>query len=229
MNLWHLDLHLDWEVITDSTEVALPQGIDNLEQLETLSRFNVTSACGSCNIIELNKLNLRGDVCLLNLAKMPTGQAIYANLKGKHIEKLILRWQSSVLNDQLVQQQSEDVIKSLEPHHGLKCLWIVNYPGNNFPHWMADRVFFEARDNSSLYLQQFQLSPSFGAVACLKNLLISNLPMDKIFMPGGFPSLEHLKLVNLSSLKSLCLENEIPKLKQIYISDCPNLNRVVVF
>ncbi|KAF3342067.1 disease resistance protein RGA3 [Carex littledalei] len=227
INLRHLDFHLDWEVITDSTEVALPQGFDDLEQLQTLSRFNVTSANGPCNISELNKLNLRGDLCILNLEKVPTGQAIYANLKGKLIEKLMLRWQSSVLNDQLFQQQSEDVIKSLEPHHGLRCLWIVNYPGNNFPNWLGDPVFSKLETIQISTCNNFNFLPLLGQLRCLKNLLIGNLPVDTISMPGGFPSLEHLKLLNLSSLKSLCLENEIPKLIQIYISDCPNLNRLV--
>ncbi|XP_078154058.1 putative disease resistance protein RGA3 [Carex rostrata] len=226
MNLRHLDLHLDWELIKDSTEVALPQGFDDLEQLQTLSRFYVTSANGPCNISELNKLNLRGDLCILNLEKVATGQAIYANLKGKFIDKLMLRWQSSVLNDQLLQQQSEDVIKSLEPHHGLRCLWIVNYPGNIFPEWMGDRVFRKLETIQISNCNNFNFLPLLKKLPCLKNLLIGNLPVDTMSMPGGFPSLENLKLLNLRSLRSLFLENEIPKLEQIYISNCPKLPNI---
>lgn len=94
INLRHLDFHLDWEGITDSTEVTLPEGIGELENLQTLSRFNVTSGNGQyCNINELNNLNLRGDLCMLKLEKVPTGHATNANLEGKQfIEKLMLRW-----------------------------------------------------------------------------------------------------------------------------------------
>ncbi|KAJ4764354.1 NBS-LRR-like resistance protein [Rhynchospora pubera] len=110
INLRHLDFHLDWEDISDSTEVAIPQGIGELEDLQTLSRFNVASAKGQqCNILELKDLKLRGDLCILNLEKVPTGHAKNANLQGKNfIEKLMLRWHSSALTDGLLQQQSEE-------------------------------------------------------------------------------------------------------------------------
>ncbi|KAF3322587.1 disease resistance protein RGA1 [Carex littledalei] len=231
INLRHLDLHLDWEVITDSTEVSLPQGIGDLEDLQTLTRFNVTSSDKGqfCNISELKNLNLRGDLCMLNLEKVSSGHAEKANLQGKQfIENLMLRWHSSALNDEQLQQQSEEVINFLQPHNWLRCLWIVNYPGTRFPDWMGDTSFSSLETIRISNCNNVSFLPLLGQLPRLKNLLIDNITVDMITMPGGFPSLEHLQLLNLSSLQSLYVENEIPKLKQIDVSDCPNLLELVV-
>ncbi|XP_078160657.1 putative disease resistance protein RGA3 [Carex rostrata] len=230
INLRHLDLNLDWEEITDLTEVALPQGIGELEDLQTLSRFNLTSAEGPCcNISELNNLNLRGDLCMLNLEKVSPGHAEKANLKGKQfIENLMLRWHSSALNNEQLQQQSEDVINFLLPHNRLRCLWIVNYPGSKFPDWMGDTSFSSLETIRISNCNNFSFLPLLGQLKWLKNILIDNIPVDTINMPRGFPSLEHLQLLKLSSLQRLSLENEIPKLKQLDVSDCPNLRVLMI-
>ncbi|XP_078160387.1 putative disease resistance protein RGA3 [Carex rostrata] len=230
INLRHLDLNLDWEEITDLTEVALPQGIGELEDLQTLSRFNLTSAEGPCcNISELNNLNLRGDLCILNLEKMPTGQANNALLKGKQfIENLMLRWNSSALNDEQLQEQSEEVINLLQPHNRLRCLWVVNYPGTKFPNWMGDASFSSLETIRISNCKNVSFLSLLGQLKWLKNILIDNIPVDTITMPEGFPSLEHLKLLNLSSLQRLSLENKIPKLKQIDVSNCPTLLVLVI-
>ncbi|XP_078160655.1 putative disease resistance protein RGA3 [Carex rostrata] len=231
INLRHLDLNLDWEEIIDSTEVSLPQGIGELEGLQTLSRFNVTSSAKGqfCHISELNNLNLRGDLCMLNLEKVSTGHAEKANLQGKQfIENLMLRWHSSALNDKQLQQQSEEVITFLQPHNRLRCLWVVNYPGTKFPNWMGDVSFSSLESIRISNCNNFSFLPLLGQLKWLKNILIDNIPVDTITMPGGFPSLEHLQLLNLSSLERLSLENEIPKLKQLDVSGCPNLQVLVI-
>ncbi|XP_078160656.1 putative disease resistance protein RGA3 [Carex rostrata] len=230
INLQHLDLNLDWDEITDSTKVTLPQGIGELEDLQTLSRFNVTSAQGpSCNINELKNLNLSGDLCIMNLENVPIGYDINANLEGKpSIKNLMLRWKSLAPNDMQLQQPSEEVIKFLRPHNRLECLWVVNYPGNNFPPWMGDVSFSNLETIRISNCNNVNFLPLLGKLNWLKNLLIDNITVDMITMPGGFPSLEHLQLLNLSSLHSLYFENEIPKLKQLNVSDCPDLVILVI-
>ncbi|KAJ4753762.1 NBS-LRR-like resistance protein [Rhynchospora pubera] len=230
INLRHLDFHLDWEDISDSTEVAIPQGIGELEDLQTLSRFNVASAKGQqCNILELKDLKLRGDLCILNLEKVPTGHAKNANLQGKNfIEKLMLRWHSSALTDGLLQQQSEEVINSIRPHNGLRCLWIINYPGTKYPSWIGDASFWRLE---TIRISNCKISDFLSLLRHLPwllNLRIENVHGDTMSLPEGFPSLEDLTLLNLNFLGRLTLGNEMPKLKKLYVSDCSKLQELVI-
>ncbi|KAJ4764355.1 Disease resistance protein RGA2 [Rhynchospora pubera] len=240
-NLRHLDLHLDWEEITDSTEVAIPRGIGQLGDLQTLPRFNVVSDKGQdCNMIELNHLNLRGDLCILNLEKVPMGDAKNANLEEKQfIEKLMLRWHSSARTNKRHQQESEEVIKAIKPHNKLTCLWIVNYPGTKYPTWMGDTSFEKLETIRISNCNNFKFLSLFGKLSRLINLQIDNVPGDTISMLVGFQSLKHLILKNLKSLEdvilrnlnSLCkltLENEMPELKVVFISGCSVFQAVVM-
>lgn len=231
INLQHLDLHLEWEDITDSTKVAIPQGISELNKLQTLSRFNVSSVKGQdCNLIELKDLNLSGDLCILNLETVPTSDdAMNANLRAKkHVEKLMLRWDSSAHADHLQPQLSEEVIDFLQPNNNLRCLWIINYPGIKFPNWMGSASFSRLEKIRISNCKTFNFLPLLGQLPWLKNLQIDNVPAETMRTPVGFPSLELLSLLNMPFLEKMYLENEIPQLKELYISDCPDLKELVL-
>ncbi|KAJ3699669.1 hypothetical protein LUZ61_003374 [Rhynchospora tenuis] len=232
-NLRHLDLHLDWEKITDSTKMVIPQGIGKLEDLQTLSRFNVDSARGQyCNIAELKDLNLRGDLCILNLENLPPEHAENANLKGKQfIEKLMLRWHSSAHDDERLRQESEDVIKNVQPHYGLRCLWIVNYPGTEYPDWIGNASFWRLETIRISNCNNFRFLSLLEKLPRLINLQIDNVIGDTMSMLEGFQSMEHLILQNLKSLENITLQNlkalrnltldtEMPKLKIVSVSRC---------
>jgi Leucine-rich repeat (LRR) protein len=231
INLRCLDLRLEWEDITDSTEVAIPQGIGELNKLRILSRFNVNTVNGQdCNLIELKDLNLFGDLCILNLEKTSTPEdAMNANLLGKKfIAKLMLRWDSSAHTDHLQSQHSEEVINFLQPNNNLRCLWIINYPGTKYPDWMGYASFSRLETVRISNCKKFDFLPLVGQLPWLKNLEIDNVHAKTMSALVGFPSLEHLSLLNMPFLERIYLENEIPKLKKLYISDCPYLKELTL-
>ncbi|KAJ1699168.1 hypothetical protein LUZ63_007680 [Rhynchospora breviuscula] len=240
-NLRHLDLHLEWEEITDSTEVTIPRGIGQLGDLQTLPRFNVVSDNGQdCNIVELKDLKLRGDLCILNLENVPPEHAENANLKGKQfIEKLMLRWHSSAHDDERLQEESEDVIKDMQPHYGLRCLRIVNYPGTKYPDWIGDASFWRLETIRISNCNNLNFLSLLEKLPRLINLQIDNVTGDTVSMLVGFQSMEHLILQNLTSLENITLQNlkalrkltldtQMPQLKIVYVSRCSVFEEVVL-
>ncbi|KAJ3682969.1 hypothetical protein LUZ60_013196 [Juncus effusus] len=232
VNLRHLELRIEWEEITDSTKLVIPQGIKELELLQTCSRFNVPSdnSKGQSTINELKDLNLRGDLCILNLENVQTPEdARDANLRGKQfIENLMLRWSESPPSNPKQWSHSKDVLTSLQPNNRIKRLWIMNYPGTNFPRWVGDSSFSSLEAIRISNHNNFTFLSLLGGLPRLKNLHIENIAARTIRPFEGFQSLENLTLLNLLCLERLTLENEMPKIRKVYISECPNLKDLVI-
>jgi NB-ARC domain/Leucine rich repeat len=233
INLRHLDLHVDWQEITDSTDLVISPGVGELEQIQTLSRFSVTCAkTQDCNIVELKDLNLKGELCILNIDRVPIQRpvvALNANLQGKqYIENLMLRWNRSAHSDPVQWQGSKMVMQNLQPNNRLRSLWLINYPGTSFPDWIGDASFSSLETIRISNCNNFNFLPLLGQLPRLKNLQIDNVPAKTMDPFVGFPSLEHLILSNLPFLERLSLENEIPKLEKVSVSDCPYLKDLIV-
>ncbi|WVZ56777.1 hypothetical protein U9M48_007262 [Paspalum notatum var. saurae] len=138
INMRHLILHIDWDRVTAFR--SMPSGIDQLQSLQTLSRFVVVSRDGGkCNINELKNLKIRGELCILNLEAATNDGVMEANLNGKeYLRKLMLKWSDATCKDEEQQgiENSERVIEALCPHTNLTHLRIENYPGRKFPSYL---------------------------------------------------------------------------------------------
>lgn len=110
----------------------------------------------------------------------------------------------------------------------LRCLWVVNYPGAKFPSWMRDESFSSLLTVRISTCNNFRFLPLLGRSPRLKNLQVDNVSTDVMCMPEGFPSLEHLKLLNLKSLHKFSLPHEIPQLKHLSVSNCSDLQELVI-
>ncbi|KAG6470699.1 hypothetical protein ZIOFF_071776 [Zingiber officinale] len=225
VNLRHLILHLDWEQIEDLS--SMPTGINYLTSLKTLSRFTVTKEDGY-NLRELKDLNLHGELCICKLENITNASdAREANLRAKdHIDRLMLRWS----NDSSSMQQGTDnwkvVADELQPHQYLKCLWILNYPGSEFPDWLADTCFSSIEMVRLSCSEECELLPPLGLLPKLKHLHIEGMKkLRNLDYMMGFPSLETLTIKDMPVLETFCefVDDEFPELIQIAISGCPNL------
>ncbi|KAJ3682971.1 hypothetical protein LUZ60_013198 [Juncus effusus] len=232
VNLRHLDLHIEWEGIKNSTKLIIPQGVRELESLQTFSRYNVPSntAKGQSTINELKDLNLRGDLCILNLENVQTpDDAKDANMRGKQfIDNLMLRWSEPLPIDPKQWKQGKDILISLQPNNRIKRLWIMNYPGTSFPDWLGDSSFSSLETIRISNCNNFDFLQLLGQLPRLKNLHIENIEARTISSFIGFQSLEYLTLLNLLYLERLSLENEMPKLQKVYISECPDLQTLII-
>jgi Leucine-rich repeat (LRR) protein len=233
-NLKHLDLHLDWEEITDSTDIVIPPGIGELKRIETFSRFSVASDAKTedCNIFELKDLKISGELCISNIERVPVHKpeaALNANLQKKTLLKnLMLRWNGSAQSAPVQWDHSKKVMQYLEPNNGLESLWLINYPGTRFPDWIGHTSFLRLETIRISNCNNFTFLPLLGQLPWLKNLQIDNIPARTMDTVVGFPSLEHFTLLNLQFLERLCLENDIPKLENVCVSDCPDLKELVI-
>ncbi|XP_038975749.1 putative disease resistance RPP13-like protein 1 [Phoenix dactylifera] len=231
VNLRHLGLHVDWETGADSM-MSMPQRIGKLTSLQTLSRFIVTSENG-CNVRELKDLNLRGELCISKLENVvDVSDAQEANLSRKRIDNLKLQW-SNTINPTGQQGGSdcERVVACLCPHIKLKCLWIENYPGSNFPDWVGDSSFLHLETLRLSCCKNCKQLPLIGRLPRLRNLWIKG--MHGIRSMGnfvGFQSLEKLTLSDMPNLERLfeVEGGEIPRLRELSMLHCPELRELIV-
>ncbi|XP_038975750.1 putative disease resistance RPP13-like protein 1 [Phoenix dactylifera] len=235
VNLRHLGLRVDWETGANSM-TSMPQRIGKLTSLRTLSRFIVSSEDG-CKVGELEDLNLRGDLCISKLENVvDETDAQEANLSRKRIDNLKLQWSDAV--NPTAQQGGSDcegVIAGLRPHITLKCLWIENYPGSNFPDWVGDRSFLHLETLRLSCCKNCEQLPLIGQLPRLRNLWIKGMHgMRSMGNFVGFQSLEKLTLSDMPNLERL-FEVEgceiprlpelsiLPMLEKLEIRNCQNL------
>ncbi|XP_072998224.1 putative disease resistance protein RGA3 [Typha latifolia] len=237
VHLRHLGLHLDWKRDTQSWTdlISMPPGIGRLTSLRTLSRFSISSESG-CGIGELKDLPLRGELCISKLENVGNAtEAKLAYLKNKrYINAVMLRWSDQSFSNS--QSGVEDVIENLCPHTNLRYLRIENYSGTRFPNWLEDPSF--------LYLESLRLSncsrcgalPLVGKLPKLKYVYLERLHevkhMGHVVSSNSsvknFQSLEELFISDMSNLESWyeVEEGEMPSLKTLVISDCPQLSEL---
>ncbi|KAG6468862.1 putative disease resistance RPP13-like protein 1 [Zingiber officinale] len=249
VNLKHLILHLDWERIRDLS--FMPPGINYMTSLKTLSRFTVTKEDG-CNLRELKDLDLHGELCICKLENITNASdAKKANLRAKgHIDKLMLRWSDDTSSVQqgtntwkkVVKQMlrwSDDtssaqqgtstwkeVADELRPHEYLRCLWIMNYPGSEFPNWLADTSFSSIEMVRLSCSKECESLPPLGLLPKLKHLHIEGMKkLRNLENMKGFPSLKTLTIKDMPVLETFCefVDDEFPNLIEIVIHRCPNL------
>lgn len=201
-NLRHLNIHgccsLD----------HMPLGMGQLRHLRRLSTFIVGQGQG-VQINELQELNLLGgEFSIKGLMNVrDSSQAERCNMKKKqNINCLNLSWgcKNNNSEDELLENNSEEILEALQPHLNLKVLTISDYQGLHFPNWVASLV--------NLVSIAFE-----GCRRCEKLPAIGKLPFLKV--------LELKKMEALKYLDDEEHENEdsFPCLEKLVINDCPNV------
>ncbi|CAL4939171.1 unnamed protein product [Urochloa decumbens] len=224
VNMRHLCLHLDWDRV--SAFRSMPNGIDKLQSLQTLSRFvTVSKDGGKCNISELKNLKIRGELCILNLEAATDSGAREANLSGKeYLHKLMLKWSDNTCKDeqQLDIENSETVLEALCAHTSLKHLRIDNYPGRKLPSWVESLSSLDSLEIFSCHrLTQF----SVEMLRSLRNLKIRQCA-DLAVLPRGLCNLESLDSLEIHGASNLRISavDILPRnTSQLTVSGCDAL------
>ena len=226
VNLRHLNLTGCWHL------TCMPPQIGELTCLRTLHKFVPAKEKG-CGIGELrNMTELRATLTIDRLEDVSeVSEAMEANLKNKqYLHRLELKWSHRYHTADAIE---EEVIECLEPHRNLKELKINVYHGAKFPNWMGY--------SSLSHLEKIQLShciycrilPPLGQLPLLKYLSIDTMSkLESISREfcgegqiRGFPSLEKLKLEDMTSLKEWhdIEDGDCPLLRELTITNSPNI------
>ncbi|XP_071721427.1 putative disease resistance RPP13-like protein 1 [Rutidosis leptorrhynchoides] len=188
-----------------------PLGICGLTSLQTLTNVFIQRA-NSFKVSDLRGLvNLEGHLSIKGLEKVTDPQqAMDANLEGKGLVSLAMKW-SDKFDDSRNLQTEYEVIEGLRPHNKLNKLKILNYGGMKFPSWFAN--------------------PSFDK---LTELTIKGCINCAHFHGIAFPLLEYLEVSDMEGLEkwSNCdghkTTGSFPRLREIRIENCPKLAEVSI-
>ncbi|CAL9757956.1 unnamed protein product [Musa acuminata subsp. burmannicoides] len=236
-NLRHLDLHLDDNSVEAMYKLkSIPSHIGLLTNLQTLSRFVVSTKAG-CGLGELKDLNnLHGELILsnLHLVRNPL-EARKANLTNKNsIQSLQLRWNIGTSASEHV-GYDESILATLQPHTNLKELRIIGYRARSFPSWLGDSAFTNLESLHLSSCNQCKYLPPLGKLPKLRELHIKGMEsvtvMDHEFCGkehGKFPKLEKLVFENIGSLQ-IWDEHKLHLLSMQEKESCPRLRGIPRF
>ena len=236
VNLSHLELPSDYE--SRPCIKKMPKHMAKLNNLQSLSYFIVEEQNGS-DLKELAKLNhLHGTIHIEGLGNVSDlADTAAVNMKDKkYLEELNMKFYGRREEmDESMAESNMSVLEALQPNSNLKRLTISQYKGNSFPNWIS-----HLPNLVSLQLEECglcSLLPALGQLPSLKKLYISNCKGIKVIgdeLYGNsstnlqFRSLEVLKFEVMDNWEEwLCLEG-FPLLKELYITDCPELKRVML-
>ncbi|MED6215915.1 hypothetical protein PIB30_002602 [Stylosanthes scabra] len=236
-NLQHLDLR-------KTSLEEMPGKMRKLEQLHILSFFIVGKREDN-GICELGGLsNLHGSLEIKKLENIvDVCEAKNARIMDKtHIDELCLEWCSG--DDMVSNTQTErDILRSLQPHIGLKELNIKRYKGTIFSDWLGNCSY---NNMTSLALESCKnccMLPSLGQLPSLKSLCIQGFDQlacigdefykneyDHSLQIAPFPSLESLEFHDMPCWEEWYLPDSeaFPQLKRLQITNCPMLKGDVV-
>ncbi|CBI23827.3 unnamed protein product, partial [Vitis vinifera] len=209
----------------------MPSHMGQLKSLQKLSNYIVGKQSGT-RVGELRKLShIGGSLVIQELQNVVDAKdASEANLVGKqNLDELELEWHCG----SNVEQNGEDIVlNNLQPHSNLKRLTIHGYGGSRFPDWLGPSIL----NMLSLRLwncKNVSTFPPLGQLPSLKHLYILGLrEIERVGVEfyGTEPSFVSLKALSFQGMpkwkKWLCMGGqggEFPRLKKLYIEDCPRL------
>ncbi|KAF5775494.1 putative leucine-rich repeat domain superfamily [Helianthus annuus] len=158
-----------------------------------------------------------------------------ANLWQKRFAFLQLEW-SDVFDGSRKESLEKEVLCGLKPNSAsLTILQIVSYGGIEFPNWVGDPSFLQLTEVLIHGCKNCTSLPPLGQLPSLKKLFIKD--MDEVKAMGSeligaglsFLSLETLVLENMKRLEEWSTNIGIvsfPCLKELVVSNCPNLVQV---
>ena len=127
------------------------------------------------------------------------------------------------------------MLNNLQPHSNLKSLTIHEYGGLRFPYWLGNPAILINRVSLRLWsCNNLSTFPPLGQLPSLKHLYIFGLRgIERVGAEfyGTEPSFVCLKALSFKGMNKwkewLCLGGqggEFPRLKELYIEDCPKLS-----
>ncbi|XP_037438908.1 putative disease resistance protein RGA1 [Triticum dicoccoides] len=179
----------------DATTLSLIPSIGQLSQLQELENFSAGKRNGFMVSELKNMQELSGKLCISNIHIIKsTHEAMVANM----IEKKHL--EALELKGGNV---SKDVLEGLQPHSNLQELMIKGYGATSFPSWMLQAHIFTKLH--SLHVGNCRLVavlPPFRNFPSLKHLTLDNLPSVKHVDGTSFGFLGSLEELKVSSMTS---------------------------
>uniref|UniRef100_A0A0D9XRM9 R13L1/DRL21-like LRR repeat region domain-containing protein n=1 Tax=Leersia perrieri TaxID=77586 RepID=A0A0D9XRM9_9ORYZ len=189
-------------------------GVGRLKFLQELKEFRV----GMTTDFQIGQLNglreLGGSLAIYNLENVCSKEeSKNAGLRDKiYLKDLLLSWCSNRFDVRSVIE--EEVLESLQPHSGLKCLSIKDYGGITCPKWLS----------------------FINPLISLETIYLDNCTKWKVLPPlGQFPLLRKLHLIQLPASRvvlTVSCDDDwtgskkqviFPCLEELVIRDCPEL------
>ncbi|XP_010042469.2 putative disease resistance RPP13-like protein 1 [Eucalyptus grandis] len=227
--LRHLDIR--WTPLK-----RMPLGMNRLKNLRTLTNFVVPENDGT-RVRELGELgNLMGTLSIQGLQNVDSYQdAEIVNLQGKrYLKKLALKWG---FDDNIMRQNSLNVLDKLQPHLDLRELIITSYSGRSFSDWLGQGSFSNMSVVRLESCKHCVSLPPLGQLPSLERLIIE--AFDGVTSVGAefngsnctpFQSLKYLKFAKMCSWKewaSFAIETgglAFAHLQELCIRNCPELS-----
>ncbi|XP_027337064.1 putative disease resistance protein RGA3 [Abrus precatorius] len=246
-------VNLRWVEVDYRSLSKMAVGWGKLTSLQFLPIFVVArdskeTKYGTLN--ELKDLNLRGTLKIkhLNRVRDVALESQDVNLKDKKfLQSLTLDWKSRQRELGIRNSDSLELLENLQPHHNLKRLTVMNYPGMLFPNWLS--LLTNIVDISLRGFDNCSCLPPLERLPSLKSLGIVGLDeLEYIYLYEDclagtfFPSLESLILAHCPKLvgwrrpgddindsRDLCLSLSFPHLSQLSASYSPRLTCMPTF
>ncbi|KAK1272753.1 putative disease resistance protein RGA1 [Acorus gramineus] len=219
--------------------VDIPEGIQELTNLQTLRDFTVRNRGGRCNIEELNTLNMLRYLVVQSFDKVPSATEASGAALGKkpHLKFLALKCALRVegVRNKDEMRRIEEVLEQFQPHKYLETLFICDYYGRTLPTWMSMTPSpLEKLDHLELNgLSNLQWLPSLGNLPKLRVLRISHCTSIKtigtefvVDQEGAFPKLIFLSFNSMPRWEEWNggeRTDIFPRLKILELIRCPEL------
>ncbi|XP_039155553.1 putative disease resistance RPP13-like protein 1 [Eucalyptus grandis] len=225
--------HLD---IRKTSLKRMPQGMNRLKNLQILTNF-VVAKNGGTRVRELGELrDLMGTLSIQGLQNVDSYRdAEIVNLQGKrYLKKLILEWG---YDNNIMQQNSLNVLDKLQPHWNLRELIIITYSSRSFSDWLGHGSF---SNMSVVHLESCKHCvslPPLGQLPSLEKLIIKGF--DGVTSVGTefngsncipFQSLKYLEFDDMCSWKEWAFSAietgglAFTHLQKLCIRNCPQLS-----
>ncbi|MQL72326.1 hypothetical protein Taro_004662, partial [Colocasia esculenta] len=215
-------------ILNSSHIIKYPVGIGKLTDLQTMPGFCVSLEHNHAKLGELKDMNnIRGKFTIEGLENLADVNEVKKACLDKkiNISSLLLKWDLQAASSYI----DNEALESLKPSVKLASLHISGFKGPSYPSWLGDQSFSRLSTIILYECRNWTFLPPFGRLPSLKSLRISEAKAVEYigaeFFSGGFPQLEELVLECLYNWKSWCSaqKGECPKLKELYITNCENL------
>ncbi|TVU06745.1 hypothetical protein EJB05_49973, partial [Eragrostis curvula] len=221
--------------------MEVPQGINGMPYLQTLSAFTVSALNNdAATLSALGGLDsLRGKLRILelqNITKKRIWEAAKANMSNKRLTQLSLEWNSSLCEVNTIESTpypDEKVLDSLRPHTCIGRLNISGFRGASFPAWLSDNSFRRITQVEFADCIHCECLPTLGHLTALKQLKLEGLKKIKTINAEfygkedvPFPSLEKLCLFGMEEWETWWpagSQGAFPLLQELVLMECNEL------
>ncbi|KAL6329431.1 hypothetical protein AAG906_020864 [Vitis piasezkii] len=221
--------HLD---IRHSKVKEMPSHMGQLKSLQKLSNY-IVGKQSETRVGELRELcHIGGSLVIQELQNVVDAKdASEANMVGKqYLDELELEWNRG---SDVEQNGADIVLNNLQPHSNIKRLTIYGYGGSRFPDWLGGPSILNMVSLRLWNCKNVSTFPPLGQLPSLKHLYILGLvEIERVGAEfyGTEPSFVSLKALSFQGMPKwkewLCMGGqggEFPRLKELYIMDCPKL------